>query len=55
MTSEEIGGIVRAIAAPVVAFIAGKGWIGADMVAGVVTAIAAIATAIWSVRSKRAA
>lgn len=53
MTSEELGGIVRAVAAPALAYAAGKGWIANDQIAVVMTAVAAIATAVWSVVSKR--
>lgn len=53
MNQEELGGVVRAVIAPLVAYAAGKGWIGADSVALVVTAIAAVATAVWSVVAKR--
>jgi len=53
MTTEEIGGIVRAVLGPVVAYAAGKGWIGAESVAAVVAAGMAVATAVWSVLTKR--
>lgn len=55
MKPEELGGIVRAVLGPVVAYAAGKGWIGAESVAAVLAAGAAIATAVWSVVVKRKA
>lgn len=48
MTSDQIGGIVRAIVTAAVGYAAGKGLIGADQVAGIVTAVVTIAVAIWS-------
>jgi hypothetical protein len=55
MDSAKLNGIVRAVAAPLLAFAAAKGWL-VDSESGqlILTALAAVATAIWSVASKRA-
>jgi hypothetical protein len=52
MTSEQIGGIIRAIVAAVGGYFIGKGVIDADTVTSIGGALATIATAVWSVRSK---
>ncbi len=54
MNRQKIEGIIRAVGAPLIAYAAAKGWI-VDSETGelVIVAISAVATAIWSVTSKR--
>lgn len=54
MTADQIQGILRAIVAPMISFAAAKGWL-VDNQTGelIITAISAVATAIWSVYAKR--
>jgi hypothetical protein len=53
MDRSKIEGIIRAVAAPLIAYAAAKGWLVDDETSQlVVTAMAAVATAIWSVWSK---
>jgi O-antigen/teichoic acid export membrane protein len=53
MTAEQIAGIVRAVVAAVGGYLVGKGFADAETVAAVGGALATIAVAIWSVRSKK--
>ena len=53
MTGEQIAGIVRAVVAAVGGYLVGKGVADAETVAAVGGALATIAVAIWSVRSKK--
>jgi O-antigen/teichoic acid export membrane protein len=53
MTGEQIAGIVRAVVAAVGGYLVGKGFADAETVAAVGGALATIAVAIWSVRSKK--
>lgn len=48
MNADQLGGIVRAVATTLLGYLAGKGIIGGDQVAGLVTAIGTIAVAAWS-------
>ena len=54
MNAQQIGGIVRAVVAPILAFMAGKGVL-VDSETGelIIVAASAVATAVWSVFSKR--
>ncbi len=51
MNSDMIGGIIRAILPPAIAFAIGKGLLPAGSYDAVVTAIIALATAVWSVKT----
>jgi O-antigen/teichoic acid export membrane protein len=53
MTAEQIAGIVRAVVAAVGGYLVGKGFADAETVAAVGGALATIAVAVWSVRSKK--
>ena len=53
MTSDQIGGIVRAIVSAVGGYFIGKGLLDASMVTSLAGAAATIASAIWSVLSKK--
>ena len=55
MTSTEIGGIVRTLAAAGFGVLVGKGIINAETAAALAGAVGTIAVAIWSVWSKRKA
>ena len=55
MDPSKIGGIVRAVAAPLIAYAAAKGWlVSGESGELVIVALSAVATAIWSVLSKKA-
>lgn len=53
MTGEQIGGVVRAIVAAIGGYFVGRGMIDGETVATIGGAVATIATAVWSVWSKR--
>jgi hypothetical protein len=53
MNGEQFGGVIRAVVAPIVAFAAGKGWIGAADVAAVVSGLVVLATALWSWKTNK--
>jgi ABC-type proline/glycine betaine transport system permease subunit len=55
MTSTELAGIARTIAAAGFGILAGKGIIDAETAAGLAGAFGTIAIAVWSVWSKRKA
>lgn len=55
MTSNELAGIVRTIAAAAFGLLVGKGIIDAETAAGLAGAAGVVATAIWSVWAKRRA
>lgn len=55
MTSAEIGGIVRTVAAFGFGFLVNKGLIDGETATALAGAVATIAVALWSIRSKRAA
>ena len=55
MTSEEIGGIVRTIAAAGFGVLVGKGFIDAATATALAGAVGTIAIAIWSIWAKRRA
>ncbi len=55
MTTEEIGGIVRAVVAAIGGILVGKGVIDAQTATAVAGAVATIAVAVWSIVSKRKA
>ena len=49
MNGDQIGGIIRAILPPLVAFGVAKGWVNAGNADWVIASITSIAVAIWSV------
>ena len=49
MNQDQITGIIRAIVPPIVAWLAAKGVIGAESAGEIVTALTAIAVALWSI------
>jgi len=53
ITSDQIGGIIRAVAAAAIAYIAGKGWIGPDTVNDLTAAVVTIGVAVWSLWNNR--
>ena len=54
MTRDQVLGIVRAVAAPMLAFAAAKGWVTDNQTGElIVTALGAVLTAVWSVLSKK--
>lgn len=55
MTSQEIGGVIRTIAAAVLGYFAGKGLIDGDTATALAGAVATIGVAVWSVLTKRKA
>ena len=55
MTAEQVGGIVRAVAGAVLGYLAGKGMIGSEEVAGLVAALGTIAIAVWSWKTNKPA
>lgn len=54
MTSDQIGGVVRAILAGLGGFVAAKGWIPADTYGVISTAIVTIVVSIWSWKTNAA-
>jgi hypothetical protein len=55
MSKDEVFGVVRAVLAAVGGFLAGKGYIDSETAVTVAGALATIAAAFWSVKSKRVA
>ena len=53
MNGDQIAGIVRAIAAAVGGYLVGKGIIDSSTATSIAGAAATIATAVWSVMSKK--
>ena len=54
ITGEQIGGIIRTVAAAGFGILVGKGIIDAETAAALTGAVGTIAIAIWSVWSKKA-
>lgn len=54
MTGEQIAGVVRAIVAAAGGYFIGQGLVDAETVTAIGGAIATLATAAWSIYSKRA-
>lgn len=48
ITGDMFGGFVRAIVSPAIAYAAGKGMIGGDQAAPIITGIVMFGTAVWS-------
>ncbi len=55
LTLNTVNGIIRAILPAILAFAAGKGWVGEAAAADITSAAIAIAAAVWSVASNRPA
>ena len=55
MSSEQIGGIVRAVASVLLGFLAGKGIIGGEQVSVITAAIGTIAVSLWSAHTNKPA
>lgn len=55
VTGEQIGGIVRAVVSAIGGYLVGKGYIDSETALAVTGAVVTLATAIWSVVSKRPA
>ena len=51
MNADMIGGIIRALVPPVIAYLVGKGTLPAGDYGAVVTGFVAFVTAVWSVRT----
>lgn len=54
MTKTEVYGVARAVLAALGGFVVAKGWIDSETAVSLAGALATVATAVWSVRSKRA-
>jgi hypothetical protein len=54
MTGEQIAGVIRALIAAVGGYFVGKGLVDAETVTAIGGAVATLATAAWSIYSKRA-
>lgn len=55
MTKEQIGGIVRTIAAAAFGLLVGKGYIDGETATALAGAAATIGVAVWSVLAKKSA
>lgn len=53
MTADQVAGVVRALVAAIGGYLVGKGIVDADTVSAVGGGLATVATAVWSVWSKR--
>ena len=53
MTGEQIAGVIRALSAAIGGYFVGKGVVDADTVAAIGGGLATVATAIWSIWSKK--
>jgi len=53
MTGEQIAGVIRALSAAIGGYFVGKGLVDADTVAAIGGGLATVATAIWSIWSKK--
>jgi hypothetical protein len=51
MNTDMIGGVIRAIVPPMLAYLIGKGTLPAGDYSTVVTGLVALITAVWSVRT----
>ncbi len=54
MTSDQIGGVIRALAAGVGGYFVGQGLVDAETVTIIGGALATLAAAAWSIYAKRA-
>jgi|GEM_PF-3423420 len=53
MNADMIGGIIRALFPPLFAYLAAKGTLPAGDYSGVITALVALITAAWSVKTNQ--
>lgn len=53
MNTDQVTGIVRALAPAILAYAVGRGWIPQSMVADLSAALVTIAAAVWSVYSNK--
>lgn len=53
MNSDMLGGIIRAIFPPVIAFLVGRGTLPAGDYGAVVTAVVSLVTAAWSIHTNQ--
>ena len=53
MTKTEVYGVVRAVLAAVGGFVVARGWIDSETAVSLAGALATVAAAVWSVKSKR--
>ena len=53
MNTDMLGGIIRAVFPPVIAFVVGKGILPAGDYGSVVTGLIGLATALWSVHTNK--
>ena len=54
MTKTELYGVVRTILAAIGGVAVGKGWVDSETAMSLAGALATVAVAVWSVKSKRA-
>lgn len=53
MTKTEVYGVARAILAAVGGFVVARGWIDSETAVSLAGALATVAAAVWSIKSKR--
>ncbi len=53
MTKTEVYGVARAVLAAVGGFVVARGWIDSETAVSLAGALATVAAAVWSVKSKR--
>ena len=53
MTKAEVYGVARALLSAAGGFVVARGWIDSETAVALVGALATVATAMWSVKSKR--
>ena len=53
MTKTEVYGVTRAVLAAVGGFVVARGWIDSETAVSLAGALATVAAAVWSVKSKR--
>ena len=53
MNTDMMGGVIRAVFAPVVAYMIGRGVLPAGDYGAVATAVVSLVTALWSVHSNK--
>lgn len=53
MTKTEVYGVARAVLAAIGGFVAARGWIDSETAVSLAGALATVAAAVWSVKSKR--
>lgn len=53
MTKTEVYGVARAVLAAVGGFVVARGWIDSETAVSLAGALATVAAAVWSIKSKR--